>query len=120
VPVLVFLLLVLGLPAVTLRSELAAPSRVLPEKAQPGRATLKIVQLRPFTVRGRSFKPGERVRVSTNRLRKVVVAGPRGGFTVTFPDPRRCNGLAVTAVGSKGSRASISSPALDKIYCVAP
>jgi hypothetical protein len=100
--------------------ELTPPNRIIPEKAQPGRATLKIVQLRPFTVTGRSFKPGERVRVSTNRLRRMVVAGPRGGFTVTFPDPGRCNGLAVTAIGSKGSRASISFPALDNIHCVEP
>jgi|Tabmets5t2r1_1033131.scaffolds.fasta_scaffold00349_2 hypothetical protein len=101
-------------------AELAPPERVLPEKAQPGRPTLRIVQLKPFTVIGRSFKPGEQIRVSTNRLRRMVVAGSRGGFKVTFPNPSRCNGLAVTAVGSKGSRASISFPALDKATCVGP
>jgi hypothetical protein len=116
---LALLALLLLFPTMTLSSR-ASESRTATPSTQPGRATLKLVQVSPLTVLGRSFKPGEKVRVSADNRRKTVTAGTRGGFTVTFPNANPCNGVVVTAVGSRGSRASVVFSQLAKIHCVAP
>ena len=94
-----------------------APSTPLPKgTASNGRASLSLTSLRPLTVMGRGFKSGERVRVSGAGL-KMAVASRRGGFTVrmSYHDP--CASLTITAVGSKGSRASLN---FSQLRCAAP
>jgi len=76
---------------------------------------LRLMDSAYVAVRGTGFKPHERVRVVVvTRVRKTkrVVAGAAGRFTVRFPrlNSSDCYGLSVTAVGSKGSRASLKVP----------
>jgi hypothetical protein len=65
----------------------------------------------PATVAGAYFRPAERVTVTVSTgglvLRKTVAAGTTGSFTARWRRalPETCSALAVTAVGSAGSRA---------------
>jgi hypothetical protein len=104
---------------------LAIPALILPaasanQATATGRAVVEIVQTSPLTVAGRGFKPKERVRVTANGRRKVVVAGRRGRFELAFPAANTCNGVFVAAVGSKGSRASVTFAQFSDVHCLAP
>jgi|SRR2546425_3094486 len=75
-------------------------------------AQVRVVTLKPLTVRGVHFTRGERVRVSAStgsatRVRRVLT-GPTGGFTVAFADlpyDRCSTRLTVVAVGAHGEHA---------------
>jgi hypothetical protein len=76
-------------------------------------ARLRIVEPAPLTLKGQSFKAGERVDIvvllGTRKAARKVLAGPRGGFVVALKGfgLSRCGAdLAVRARGSKGSRVS--------------
>jgi hypothetical protein len=80
-------------------------------------ATLRITSHDPLVVRGAHFRASERVRVTANvglTVQRRVVAGARGGFTVTFDQVPvdRCTGGFVRAVGSSGTRAAVKLPQL--------
>jgi hypothetical protein len=100
----VALLLLLALSA----SASAAPART---------ASLRIVQLKPLTVAGRSFNPNEKVKLiatSEGVAIKVVRADARGRFTARLAlVSGRCLGTVVQAFGARGSRAYTSLDALD-------
>lgn len=69
----------------------------------------------PVTLRGTGFKAGEHVRLVVRlpgMATKRVTAGSAGGFTVQFAGTAaaRCTGFSVTAVGDRGSRASLTHP----------
>jgi len=74
------------------------------------------IAISPITVAGFRFAPGERVRVTVvARGRKAVrrtVATAAGRFTVRFAfSVDRCSaGIAVSAVGSRGTRAFAKLP----------
>jgi hypothetical protein len=76
------------------------------------RPTLRVLDTAPFTVRGSHFAPLERVRVTvnakSNATRTVSTTG-LGAFFVRFRNLRLdwCPSYAVTAVGAKGSRATV-------------
>jgi hypothetical protein len=97
-------LVVLPLVAVALLSP-AAAARSL------GSPALSPVALEPLRVRGAGFDGRERVRVtaetSTGRATRRVRATRGGRFVVTFRGVRTCDGVAVSARGSRGSRASL-------------
>ena len=74
------------------------------------RATLRVANVAPFSVRGSGFRAQERVRVVaqvSGRHVKAVVATATGTFRVRFLDVSvsACAGYLVRATGSKGSRA---------------
>jgi hypothetical protein len=102
---LALLAVLLAIPATTRPAESAVPT---PAGHTAARATLEIVRTLPLTVAGQGFKPKERIRVSADGRRKSVTAGARGSFRVAFPAANACNGVVVVAVGSKGSRASVT------------
>jgi hypothetical protein len=117
--------LVVAFPLLTLGGAEAEPtpqaappaSTPLPKgTASNGRASISLGSLQPITVVGRGFKPGERVRVS-GAGSKTVVASRRGGFRIRMPNRDPCPSLSLTAVGSKGSRASLN---FSQLLCVAP
>jgi hypothetical protein len=94
-----------------------APSTPLPKgTTSNGRASLSLRSLQPLTVLGRGFKSGERVRVSGAGVKRVV-ASRRGGFAVRMAYQDPCASLSITAVGSRGSRASLN---FSQLYCAAP
>jgi hypothetical protein len=78
------------------------------------RPTLQILALTPLTVRGASFRPGERVTLLVNAgkpLTKRLAAGPRGGFTVRLHVVvEGCTAVVVQAIGARGSRAMSDLP----------
>jgi hypothetical protein len=113
---LVLLVLLLGLPAMSL----ASSSGTTPADKSAARAALKIVGIEPVTVAGRAFKSGERVRVSADGRKKTVTAGTRGGFKVIFPQANVCNGLVVVARGSEGSRATVTFANFSNVHCLEP
>lgn len=90
---------------------------VVTKPAPPrGTATLTLKTLQPVaTIVGTGFRPGESIRllgVTTRRVR----ASSAGRFTVRIrADP--CNGFSISAVGSKGSRASLN---YSQLHCVDP
>jgi hypothetical protein len=92
-----------------------APSLPAP-KAASGRASISIGSLQPITIVGRGFKPGERVRVSGAGT-KTIVASRQGGFSIRMANQSPCPSLSITAVGSKGSRASLN---FSQLLCVEP
>jgi hypothetical protein len=71
--------------------------------------TLRMVSESPFVVAGRGFKAGERVKVvaaaGDGELRKTLFASSRGRFTARFAT--NCRPVFITAVGRKGSRATL-------------
>ena len=79
-------------------------------EAQPRRASLELWALSPLVVRGSGFGAGEQVLLSatTPRTERAVsvVARRNGSFRALFRHQvRRCELLAVRAVGARGSRA---------------
>jgi hypothetical protein len=88
--------------------------------AAPARtASLRIVQLKPLTVAGRSFKPNEKVKLiatSEGVAVKAVRADARGRFTARLALVSvQCLSTVVQAFGARGSRAYTS---LDAVDCV--
>jgi hypothetical protein len=86
----------------------------------PQRAVLTVANAQPLTVLGRGFKTRERIRVSADARRKVVAATARGSFIVRFLELDPCNTVTVTAVGAKGSRASVRLRPSWRVHCAAP
>jgi hypothetical protein len=87
---------------------------------------LRIVDTAPLTVRGTSFKPGERVKLLVNAgkpVTRAVKAGPRGGFTARLGIGTSIDtAVVVQAIGMRGSRAMVdvttphgSRPGCDKL-----
>jgi hypothetical protein len=75
---------------------------------------LFVAELYPLTVKGVSFRPRERVRVTVDggtKGAKRVQATRRGKFTVRFAiQIPRCQTVTVRAVGGQGSRAVYQVP----------
>jgi hypothetical protein len=84
------------------------------------RAAIELTSPRPLTAVGRGFKPSERVLVSAGSSRKSLLASTRGRFVARFADVDPCNAVAVTAVGSRGSRASVAVSGRWRVDCAAP
>jgi hypothetical protein len=78
---------------------------------------LKFTRIRPITVTGTGFRPGERVSVELEKRRQAVTAGRAGGFTVRFGRTATCAGGTVVAVGSRGSRAVAN---FSQLLCIEP
>lgn len=81
--------------------------------ARPERAAkLAIVAMKPLTLRGTRFVPGENVRLTVitggSRMVRRTTADRRGSFTQRFTPATvdRCSRLIAVAVGSRGSRAT--------------
>jgi hypothetical protein len=79
--------------------------------ATPG-AALGLVDDAPATLRGSGFQPREHVRIvivaGTTRTIRKVVATARGRFAVRVrADANDCVGFSATAVGNKGTRATL-------------
>ena len=81
--------------------------------AAPTKASLRLVDdSSPAALRGFGFQPREHVRVvmlvGSTRSVKKVVSTALGRFTVRVPgDANDCVGFSATAVGSKGTHASL-------------
>ena len=92
--------------AVTVALSTAGVAFAGSEARQP---SLQILDTAPLTVRGTSFKAGERVTLLVNvgkPLTKAVKAGPRGGFTARLAvRPGGGTAIVVQAIGARGSRA---------------
>jgi hypothetical protein len=75
----------------------------------------------PLRVKGTEFVPGEKVRLAVvgglDRTSRAVTAGSSGSFVAGFPGVTSCDSVTVTAVGSRGSRASFN---LSQIVCHQP
>ncbi len=85
--------------------------------AAHSRARLMIKPVIPTTiVAGTGFKSGEVVRLTGIPVRQVR-ASAKGTFTIRLRSVDPCNGLSVTAVGSKGSRAAVN---YSQLYCAVP
>jgi hypothetical protein len=88
----------------------AGPATSNPAGSSP---TLHVLAGYPVAVRGTGFRGRERVVVTALSGRKRVVrrsiASSKGAFKVALPgaDAGACVGFSVTAVGSRGSRATI-------------
>jgi hypothetical protein len=73
------------------------------------KATLKVVKLKPFTIRGTGFKAGERVTITLSAGATGTVRGTAtatGSVTVSFPKAKvtACTGYTLRAVGAAGTR----------------
>jgi hypothetical protein len=73
-------------------------------------AHVSVSALTPVTVRGTSFRPSERVRLTVSAKgshTKTVIANARGNFKATFTgfSIGRCDAYLVRAKGSRGSSA---------------
>ena len=80
------------------------------------RASLKLTDRAPLTVRGAHFRRYERVTVTARVgvVRRVVVrASATGAFVARFQGVRldRCDTVVVSAVGATGSRATLKTAA---------
>jgi hypothetical protein len=78
-----------------------------------GKPMLVLVETSPLTVRGINFEATEHVSVTVRgqaRSRRALEAGKAGAFVARFPNVSvdDCQGFSVLAVGSDGSRASLS------------
>jgi len=93
------------------------PSGAAADQAATGRATLRVLPGSSLVLRGTSFVPGERVRISVavgRSLSKRTIADSSGAFTVGFrASYDRCaSSLTALAVGDRGSRARVKRPDL--------
>lgn len=122
---MVLFALVLGLflvPFAGMTLEAETPTSGMGEvvpSAVPAKSTAKLAiqRVRPIAViAGTGFKSGEIVRF-TGVNAKRVRASARGTFTIRLRNVDPCDGLSVTAIGSKGSRASAN---YSQLLCVAP
>ena len=80
-----------------------------------GHAKLRFLSMAPLKVKGTGFVPGERIVVGAKGTagvsRKRTFAGGTGSWVLSLSRPAdRCNAVVVTAVGSRGSRASLKQP----------
>lgn len=114
------LLVALILALVVLSGEPATVAADARPAAAERRAALEVTNVEPLSVAGRGFKVSERVRVSADSSRKSLRASARGRFLVRFADVDPCNSVVVTAVGSKGSRASVAFNPTWRLHCAAP
>jgi hypothetical protein len=94
------------------------------EDSMNQKAQLRIVDRSPLTLKGQSFKAGEKVDIvvlqGERKAARKAVAGPRGGFVVALKGfgLSRCGAdLTVRARGSKGSRVSWE---LNQLQCQNP
>jgi hypothetical protein len=76
------------------------------------KAMLKVVKLKPFTVRGTGFKSGEHVRITLTggaRGSSRGVATRTGAVSVSLPKAAvtTCTAYAVRAVGAEGTKATL-------------
>jgi hypothetical protein len=74
-----------------------------------GRASLKLADRDPLTVRGERFAPRERVRITLTApesARKTVRAGMNGSFRVVVLNESvgRCEMVRAVATGTEGNR----------------
>jgi hypothetical protein len=75
---------------------------------------LELTHIAPARVVGSGFVAHERVRVRLTiggeaTYRKTAIAGRRGGFVLVYRVPAgKCVTIAATAVGNRGSKASIA------------
>ncbi len=72
---------------------------------------LRLVDTQPLTLRGVNFESRETISLSLRaetRVLRRTTATTAGSFEAKFPgiDANRCEGFAVTAVGSDGSKAT--------------
>ena len=89
------------------------------EGQDAGKATLGLGAPAPLTIRGTRFESRERVRlivVTRKKITKRLTASQSGTFVVRFRGLAvdRCQGFSAFALGSQGSRASLSLP---NVYC---
>ncbi len=84
-------------------------------------ARLLPTQVNPLRLKGTGFVPRERVRLKVVRdmgsSARSVTASRSGSFVVTFSRLSACDATTVTAVGSRGSRASFT---FSQIVCLEP
>ena len=77
-------------------------------------AELRFTSFHPVELRGRGFRPDERVRLTVHAGKTTdrTVTSTNGTFDATFSSLRidRCTGAFATARGSKGSRAATKLP----------
>ena len=112
---LALIAILFALPALTLTADSSTSTAPSTSSARP---TLKLVRIDPLTVAGRGFKRSERVIVTANGRRKVVVATVNGGFTISFRGVGSC-GAQIVARGSAGSRATASLN-FSNVHCLEP
>jgi hypothetical protein len=91
----------------------------VPVTAAAAKAELRLAGGAPLTLRGTHFESRERVRlivVARRKVTKSLTATGGGAFVVRLHGITvgRCQGFTAFAVGSRGSRASLSSP---NVYC---
>ena len=91
----------------------------VPVTAAAAKAELRLADGAPLTLRGAHFYSRERVRlivVARRKVTKSLTATGGGAFVVRLRGIAvgRCQGFIAFAVGSRGSRASLSSP---NVYC---
>ena len=97
------LAVLLGAAAIAPASSVAAPG-----------PTLHLTRAQGLVVSGFNFRPSERVTVTLQslgvRIQKTVAE--QGSFRIVFTktSPARCTAMRVVAVGSLGSRASLTFP----------
>jgi hypothetical protein len=99
----------LGLAAIIAALVWVSAALAVSERTKP---RVRLLDAQPFTLQGAHFRARERVRVtvsSANTVTKTVRTSRHGVFLMTLPDfaISRCDGLAVSAVGRSGDRASL-------------
>jgi hypothetical protein len=98
--------------ALTVVAVLCSAAALAQSGAATPRAALRFIDDAPATLRGSGFLPREHVRIvivaDTTRTVRKVVATARGRFLVRVrADANDCAGFSATAVGSKGTRATL-------------
>ena len=86
---------------------------------QARRGKLTQIGEQPLRLRGTGFLPGEKVRVSAaargGKETRTVIANSSGAFTLSFSaDLDTCDGVTISAVGTKGTRTSFQ---LSQLVC---
>jgi hypothetical protein len=83
----------------------------------PKKPSLRLLAYTPLTVRGKSFKAVERVRIAVDGIRVLTVrASATGTFTAAAEGVvlERCGGgYTILATGSRGSSARLKLPAME-------
>jgi hypothetical protein len=109
-----------GILSAVRRASITAIVALLAASAAAGAThpTLRVVRMNPLVVRGSSFHPSERVRVTLRFRTTIRMRSTRTSRTGTFSvdlgavagyDP--CNdSLAVSAMGATGDRAAVKIP----------
>ena len=88
------------------------------------RPALRIADDLPLTLRGTSFRPGERVRVTVHMGASTLVRttrpGRRGGFTVRFAGVRLNYCAAPLTIAARGTRSGVVRARIPIRECAAP